>query len=91
MMRRIARALLRSRTIFGSLLTLVSVIAGFCNDAVAVALDAAAQVTMLAPVAGLCAQLGLDTRNVTFGLAVAGITLALFARLDDARTGANSK
>jgi hypothetical protein len=89
--RAVVRVVRRSRTIFGSLTALGATIAGIFNEAVSVALEAAAQLTMLAPVVSVGTALGLETRTVTAGIAVAGIALALFARLDDAARGAHPK
>ena len=66
-------------------------VAHFFNEAVSVALAAASQVSLLAPVVSLGTALGLETRTVTFGLAIAGIALALFSRLDDAAKGHNTR
>jgi hypothetical protein len=91
MSRPVARTFRRSRTVFGSLLGLLGLVATFSNDAVQLALDAAAQFSALAPIVGIATALGIEPRTVTFGMGVAGFALAMFARLNDAHTGANQK
>jgi lysozyme len=69
-----------SRTIFG-------VIAAFGASLVGWFKDAVAQVELFAPVKQLGEGLGLNLATIVFGLTVAGLALALFARLDDAAKG----
>jgi hypothetical protein len=88
---RIARTLRRSRTIAGGLLMFAGTLGGIFSDAVSVALDAATQFAALAPVAGLAAALGVETKAAMTGLALAGLALSVFARLHDAHTGANTR
>jgi hypothetical protein len=85
--RAITRTLRRSRTISGALLTFAGTIGSIFADAVSVVMDAATQFTMLAPVAGIAAALGLDTKATMVGLALSGLALSVFARLNDAMKG----
>jgi N-acetylmuramoyl-L-alanine amidase len=76
----VAEAMKSSRTIFG-------VIAAFGASLVGWFKDAVAQVELFAPVKQLGEGLGLNLATIVFGLTVAGLALALFARLDDAAKG----
>ena len=89
--RPVANAFRRSRTISGALLTFGATVGGIFSDAVSVAMDAATQFSMLAPIAGIAAALGLETKTTMTGLALAGLAMSMFARLHDAHTGANVK
>ena len=80
----IAAATQSSRTIFGLLIAKAGVLMLWCKDLV---LDAAGQITLLAPAKEVASGLGIKAATVMFGLTVAGLALALYARLDDAAKG----
>jgi hypothetical protein len=77
-----------SRTIFGLLIGGAGAFLSWSKDVV---LEAANQVSLLAPAKEIASGLGLNAATVLFGLTIAGLAIALVARLDDARTGANAK
>jgi hypothetical protein len=89
--KRVAKAVKRSRTIFGSLGAAGALVAHVWNEAISAAMEAASQVALMGPVVGLATHLGLDVKQTTFWLALGCLALSVFARLDDARTGENSK
>lgn len=88
---RIGHAVRRSRTIGGALLAIVGTIAHGFNEALGVALQAANEFAMLAPLVGLGTALGFELQRVTFWLAIGGGLAAIATRLHDASTGANTK
>jgi hypothetical protein len=53
--------------------------------------QAATEFAALAPIAGLAAAMGMDTKTTMAGLAFAGLAVSVFARLDDAAKGHNTK
>ena len=69
-----------SRTIFGVLTALGASLAGWFKDAID-------QIALFEPVKQLGSGLGLKMTTIVFGITVAGLALALFARLDDAAKG----
>jgi hypothetical protein len=87
----VARTLRRSRTISGALLTFAGTIGGIFHEAAQVAMQAATEFAALAPVAGLAAAMGVDTKTTMASLAFAGLALSVYARLDDAAKGKNPK
>jgi putative chitinase len=87
----VARAVHSSRTVFGALAALGATIGGFFQDAVAIVVEAAGQIEMLAPAVKVATALGFTVQRVAFGVAIAALALVIFARLDDARKGANVK
>jgi len=89
--RPVASTVRRSRTILGALSALGASLGAFFHEAVSVAVQAASEFALLAPVASLGAALGLETRTVMLSLAVAGIGLSMYARLHDAAKGVNAK
>jgi lysozyme len=81
-------ALKGSRTVFGILLSKIFLVALWLKDWV---LGAASEITALAPVKEVATSLGIPGATILFGLAVAGLAIALFARIDDAAKGATVK
>jgi hypothetical protein len=80
----VADAVQSSRTIFGLLTAFGASLVGWFKDAVA-------QIDLLAPVKDIGSGLGLNLTTIVFGITVAGLALALFARLDDAAKGKVNK
>lgn len=78
------QAVQSSRTIFGVLTAAGASIVGWFKDAVT-------QIDLLEPVKQLGSGLGVNLTTVVFGITVAGLALALFARLDDAHNGRTVK
>lgn len=87
----VTKAVRRSRTISGALVTFGATIGGVFSEAVSVAVKAAAEFATLAPVVSLGTALGLETNSVMLSLALAGIAMSVFARLDDAAKGHNTR
>ena len=69
-----------SRTVFGVLTAFGASLVGLFQDTVA-------QMELLAPVKQIGSGLGVKAATIIFAITVAGLALALFARLDDAAKG----
>lgn len=69
-----------SRTIFGVLTAFGASLVGWFKDAVS-------QIELFEPVKQIGSGIGLNLTTVVFGITIAGLGLALFARLDDAHKG----
>lgn len=80
----VAAAARSSRTIFGLLLTFGATLVGWFKDAVE-------HITAFEPAKQIGTGLGLNLATIVFGITIAGLALALFARLDDAKKGATVK
>jgi uncharacterized iron-regulated membrane protein len=89
--RPVASTLRRSRTISGALVTFAGTVGGIFSEAVSTAMQAAGEFAALAPMVGLGTALGIETKTLMLALALTGLVISIFARLDDARTGANTK
>jgi hypothetical protein len=89
--KRIANAVKRSRTVFGSLAATGAMVAHVWSEAVSIMLEAATQLSAMAPVVALTTALGIDVKRATLWLAISGIALSVFARLDDAAKGHNAR
>ena len=76
----VASAAKSSRTVFGLLTAFGASLAGWFKDAVA-------QIELFGSAKQIGTGLGLSLATVVFGITIAGLALALFARLDDARKG----
>jgi hypothetical protein len=76
----VKEAVRSSRTVFGVLTAFGASLVGWFQDTVA-------QMELLAPVKQIGSGLGLNVTTIVFGITVAGLALALFARLDDAAKG----
>jgi len=76
----IASAMQSSRTIFGLLTAFGASLVGWFKDAVD-------QITLFEPAKQIGTGLGLNLTTIVFAITAAGLALALFARLDDARKG----
>lgn len=76
----VQRAMLGSRTIFGVLTAFGATLAGWFKDAVA-------QIQMFDPLKQVASGLGLNLATVLVAITLAGLALALFARIDDAHKG----
>ncbi len=73
-----------SRTVLGILLTFSASLLGWFKDAVE-------QIALLEPAKQIGSGLGLSLPTILFAVTVAGLALALFARLDDAAKGRNAR
>lgn len=69
-----------SRTIFGVLTALGATLVGWFKDAME-------QIALFEPVKAIGSNLGMSLATILFAITIAGLALALFARLDDARKG----
>lgn len=87
----IATALKSSRTIFSTLSAAGAFLAYIYQEAIEIALAAAAQFDALAPVAKVLAALGISVAGGALILAFASLAGGVFARLHDAHSGANAK
>lgn len=85
------KTLKSSRTISGLLTTFAATVGGIFKEAIGIAMAAASQIEVMAPVATVLSNLGFTTERVLYALAIAGLAWAAFARLDDAHKGANVK
>jgi lysozyme len=73
-----------SRTIFGILTAFGASLVGWFKDAVE-------QITLFEPAKQIGTGLGLNLPTIVAAITIAGLALALFARLDDAKKGATVK
>jgi lysozyme len=87
----VAKTVKGSRTISGALVTLAGTIGAFFKDAIGIVMEAASQIEIMAPAATVLSGLGFTTERVLFAMAIAGIAWVLFARIDDAKKGANTR
>jgi putative chitinase len=87
----VAKTVKGSRTISGALVTLAGTVGAFFKDAIGVVMEAASQIEIMAPAASVLSGLGFTTERVLFAMAVAGVAWVLFARIDDAKKGANTR
>jgi lysozyme len=87
----VAKTVKGSRTISGALVTLAGTIGAFFKDAIGIVMEAASQIEIMAPAASVLSGLGFTTERVLFAMAIAGIAWVLFARIDDAKKGANTR
>jgi uncharacterized protein (TIGR02594 family) len=71
-----------SRTITGVLMAALGTMMQYLEGAVTVLMDAAAKVTEWAPAESFLYTIGGNAKSIGFGLAAAGLTLALFRRLE---------
>lgn len=76
-----------SRTVTGILLAALGSMMQYLESAVQVLMDAASNVTSWEPAETFLYTLGGNAKSIGFGLAAAGLTLALFRRLDASVTG----
>lgn len=81
----------QSRTVFGALAGLLATVGAYFKDAIAIVVDAAGQIEILSPALKTAAALGITTERAMFAIGVAAVATVIFARLDDARKGANVK
>ena len=81
----------KSRTVFGVLLAAVAAVGDFFKDSIGVVMDAATEMTNLGPATKVLGGLGVTGPRVLFVMAIAGLGLALYARLDDAKKGSVAK
>lgn len=87
-------ALKKSRNIFAGLSTITALVAGLFKDAIAVAVEAAKQMEVMAPATKVAEALGITTERILFALAIAAIAaavLGIYGRINDAATGATVK
>jgi lysozyme family protein len=84
---RVAKAMVESRTITGSMVAGVGVMAGYFDATMQTLTDAATEVATWGPATNLLNQLGANVRGIGFSLAVGGLTLVVARRLNAARQG----
>lgn len=84
----IAKTVQSSRTVFGTLLAAIGVVLVEAKEVIA---EAANQIVSLAPAREILGNLGLSATRIATVITVAGLGYALYARLHDAKTGANVK
>ena len=80
----VAAAAQSSRTVFGLLTAFGATLVGWFRDSVE-------QIALFEPVRQIGAGLGFNLPTVVLAITVAGLALALFARLDDAAKGKTAK
>lgn len=76
----VAAAVQSSRTVFGILTAFGAALVSLFKDAVE-------QITLLEPVKQIGSGLGLNATTIIFAITVAGLALALFAKMDDTARG----
>lgn len=84
----IAKTVQSSRTVFGTLLAAIGVVLVEAKEVIA---EAANQIVSLAPAREILGNLGLSATRIATVITVAGLGYAIYARLHDAKTGANVK
>jgi hypothetical protein len=80
-----------SRTVLGAIGGLFAIIGGFFKDAIAIVIEAAAQIDILSPAVKLADALGITTPRAMFAIGMAAFGLVLYARFDDLFKGWNTK
>ena len=83
----VKQATKESKTILGALIALLASIVQWFEEAAQTLLEAASEISTLAPAKGLLSSLGANTGSIAFGIAVFGIALVVFRRLDAAARG----
>lgn len=76
-----------SRTITGVLIAALGTLVQYINQTVTVLMDAAAAVTEWAPIETLLYTFGANAKSIGFGMAAAGLLLAMWRRIDAGLTG----
>jgi uncharacterized protein (TIGR02594 family) len=71
-----------SRTVTGVLVAALGTMVQYLNETFTVLMDAASKVTEWAPAESFLYTLGGNAKSIGFGMAAAGLALALFRRLD---------
>jgi hypothetical protein len=77
----------RSRTITGVLFAALGTVVQYLENGVKVLMDAAQAVTDWAPIETFLYTFGANAKSIGFGMAAAGLTLALWRRIDAGLTG----
>jgi lysozyme family protein len=80
-------AVRKSKTILGLLMAFLGTMISYLREGVQLLLEAAQHVTEWSPVQGLFASMGANVTSIGAGLAVAGICIALWRRMDAAAKG----
>ena len=76
-----------SRTITGVLIAALGTVVQYLNQTVTVLMEAAMAVTEWAPIETFLYTLGANSKSIGFGMAAAGLTLALWRRIDASLNG----
>jgi lysozyme len=84
----VSEAVKSSRTVRGTLLAGFGIIAAFFKEWLA---EATNQISLLAPMKEILGGFGLDGPKILLIVTIAGCMYAFYARIDDAKTGANVK
>lgn len=77
-----------SRTVFGTLLAAIGGVVAFGKDVIGAA---ASEISLLTPARDILSGFGLDAAKIALLVTIAGCSIGLYARLNDAWTGRNVK